>query len=129
MTETAIQTHTVSVTKTAAGILQIPPRGQEDRAGGDALENLAAIHRPRGEEKRPALIVTRGMGTLAREVREAREVDGKNPAVSGLTLVDHSAFARIAVEMFIGVARPNFPVRMRPSGQPAVHWLISQDIS
>ena len=126
MTETAIQTNTVSVTKTAAGILQIPPRGQEDRAAGDALENLAAIHRPRGEEKRPALIDTRGMGTLA---REAREGDGKNPAVSGLALVDHSAFSRIAAEMFIGVARPNFPVRMRPSGQPAVHWLISQDIS
>ncbi len=89
----------------------------------DARENVECSLGLSGGRRVPLLLDIRKTGTLTREARMFYASEEGAVAALAVALVADSAFTRVVGNLFMRLAKPNYPVRLFASTDEAINWL------
>ena len=114
-----VTTRTLTLVLRGDGILHGVALPDSQQKLEDARENIECALKLSAGERVPFLLDIRTTGTLSREARMFYAGEEGAKAVSGLAMVADSAFTRVVANLFIRLAKGNFPVRLFPSAESA----------
>jgi hypothetical protein len=89
----------------------------------DAVENLAAIERLCGDQKRPCLGDIRAVGSADMHSRQYVTDPKHARYLAVMAILADSPFTQTLVNMILRVNRPPFPARMFTREAEAIAWL------
>lgn len=119
----ATRTRTLTLVMREDGILHGVALPNSQQSLEDARENLECALRLGDGKRVPLLLDIRTTGTLSREARMYYAGEDGARAVSSLAMVADSAFTRVVGNLFIRLAKANFPVRLFATTDEATTWL------
>jgi hypothetical protein len=118
-----ITTRTLTLSMREDGILYGVALPDSQQTLEDAQKNLQVALSLADGRRVPFLLDIRSTGTLSREARMYYAGEEGAQAVKGLAMVADSAFTRVVGNLFIRLAKANFPVRLFTSPDEATAWL------
>ena len=118
-----IKTPTLALIMRDDGILHGVAQPGPPQTLDDARENIECARKLSKGRRVPLLLDIRKTGTLSREARTFYAGEEGAQTVRGLAMVADSAFTRVVGNLFIRLAKANFPVRLFASTDAATVWL------
>jgi hypothetical protein len=118
-----VKTRTMTMLMRDDGIIHGIAFPDSQQSVEDARENVECARMLSGGRRVPLLLDIRDTGTLTREARMYFSgEEGADPAIA-VALVADSAFTRVVGNLFIRLAKMNYPVQLFASTDEAINWL------
>lgn len=106
------------------GYVRIEYEPHTQVTGESALEELAACARVAAQVPTPILVDIRGVRSVA---RGARKAFAESPVPSRVAMFVDNSLTRTMANFFIGVARPEVPVKVFSIADDAIAWLLDHE--
>ena len=119
----SISTKTLKLAMRDDGIMHGIALPNSQQTLEDAQENLECALKLSGGKQVPFLLDIRTSGTLSREARTFYAGEEGAKSVTRLAMLADSAFTRVVGNLFIRLAKANFPVRLFTTPDEAIDWL------
>lgn len=123
MAEAEIVTRTSRIRLGEDGIVRADIFPGVEQTLEDAKEQVAAVWKVGHGRKRPVLVDMREVKSLSREARVYYANDETARFRSASALLVSSAVTRVLASFFLGLNKPNHPVRLFTSEDEALDWL------
>ena len=89
----------------------------------DAKETMLAYMQIRQDKRRPLLVDTRTMKSLAREARKYYAGDEAAQVASAVAIIVGTPVSRVLGNFYLGLSNPHLPSRLFSSDDEALEWL------
>jgi hypothetical protein len=123
MQERQLDTRTCRISLGGDGIVRILYVSGIEETLEHAKENVAAVTTIADGKKRPLLIDISGLGSIEQRARQYFAGEEPSKVALATALITNSPVARIIGSFFLGLNKPNFPVRLFTSEREATRWL------
>jgi hypothetical protein len=105
------------------GIVHLRPHARRQQTLDDAVENVAAVGRLAGAERRPLLVHFQEAVALTPECRAYYTSENATNVVCKVAMVTSSMLGRVIGNIMIGMTDSVTPVRLFDSEERALEWL------
>ncbi len=119
----AARTRTMTMVMREDGMLHGIALPDSQQSVEDARANVACSLRLSGGRRVPLLLDIRKTGTLTREARMFYASEEGATAALAVAMVADSAFTRVVGNLFMRLAKTNYPVRIFSSSDEGFNWL------
>lgn len=123
MAEVEITTRTSRIRLGEDGIVRVVVLPDAEQTLEDAKEQVAAVQKVAQGKKRPVLVDARDGRFMDRAARVYYASDEAARFRSASALLVGSAVTRVMASFFLGLNKPNYPVRLFNSENEALDWL------
>jgi hypothetical protein len=106
-------------------IVHLEPHARRQQTLEDAVENVAAVGRLAGEERRPLLIHFQAAAPQTPECRAYYASEKATTAVRKVAIVTSSMLGRVIGNLMIGMNESVTPVRLFDRKERALEWLAA----
>jgi len=123
MEEEIFETHDAKIWLRTDGIIQISVRPQAETNLDDAIENINIVSKFSKDKKHSLFLDIRQAKFITRDARNYFSGEESQKYISALAILIRSPVSRVMGNLFIGINKPPYPVKLFTSEDSTIQWL------